>query len=50
MPKQYTAIRDRLIASGVSEKEAKARAAAMYNAKHPGRPVTRKEHAGGAKR
>ncbi len=42
MPKQYTAIRDRLISQGMSTKKAQASAARIYNAKHPSKPVTRK--------
>jgi len=42
MPKQYEAIRDRFINQGMSEKEAKTRAAKIYNSKHPSHPVTRK--------
>jgi len=44
MPKQYEAIRDKFEAKGMSAKEAKTRAAKIYNAKRkPGqRPVTRK--------
>ena len=40
MPKMYEAIRDRLISKGKSEKEAKRIAAATYNTRHPGNPVT----------
>lgn len=45
MPKQYEAIRDRLIKGGMSEQAAKTHAAKIYNTKrHPGQPpVTRKE-------
>jgi hypothetical protein len=39
MPRQYEAIRDRLIREGKSEKEAKRRAARIYNARHPDNPV-----------
>jgi hypothetical protein len=44
MPKQYEAIRDKLKKEGYSDKEAKTRAAKIYNAKRkPGqKPVTRK--------
>lgn len=44
MPKQYEAIRDKLMAEGVSEDMAQARAAAIYNSKRkPGqKPVTGK--------
>lgn len=42
MPKKYEAIRDRLKAEGVPEKEAKSRAARIYNAtrKRGQKPVT----------
>lgn len=33
MPKQYEAIRDKLIAKGISSKNAKTKAAKIYNAK-----------------
>jgi len=39
MPKQYEAIRDRLMQDGKSEKEAKRIAAATYNKRHPGHPM-----------
>jgi hypothetical protein len=43
MPKQYEAIRDKFIAQGMSTKEAKTRAAKIYNArrKKGQKPVTR---------
>lgn len=43
MPREYEAIRDRLIRKGVSVKEAKTRAAKVYNARRKAgqRPVTR---------
>ena len=41
MPKQYEAIRDKFEGEGMKPKAAKAHAAAIYNAKHPGAPVTR---------
>jgi hypothetical protein len=41
MPKQYEAIRDKLIAEGKSTKEAKKHAAMIYNSKHKKNPVTR---------
>lgn len=41
MPKQYEAIRDKFIAEGRSEKDAKKHAAMIFNSKHPGAPVTR---------
>jgi hypothetical protein len=40
MPKQYEAIRDRFIAQGMNEREAKSRAAAIYNSTHKTAPVT----------
>jgi len=40
MPKQYEAIRDRLIAEGMSRNQAQSHAARIYNAKHPSQPVT----------
>ena len=39
MPRQYEHIRDAYIAKGVSEKEAKKRAAMTYNSRHPGHPM-----------
>lgn len=42
MPKQYEAIRDKEMAKGVPKKEAQAKAARIYNAQHPGKPVTGK--------
>jgi len=46
MPKKYEAIRDKFIREGYSVKEAKTRAAKIYNAtRKPGqRPVTGKHH------
>ena len=43
MPAQYEAIRDKLVKEGVPLKEAKSRAARIYNAgrKRGQRPVTR---------
>ena len=40
MPRQYEAIRDKFIDEGMSTKEAKTRAARIYNATHKGNPVT----------
>lgn len=40
MPKEYEAIRDSLVAQGKPIKTAKRIAAATYNTRHPGRPVT----------
>lgn len=42
MPKQYEAIRDRMMGKGMGEDEAQMHAARIYNAKHPGAPVTGK--------
>lgn len=39
MPKQYEAIRDKFAAKGVPLKEAKTRAAKIYNSQHPGNPL-----------
>jgi hypothetical protein len=39
MPRQYEAIRDKFVSQGMSLKEAKSHAAAIYNSKHPGNPV-----------
>jgi len=44
MPKEYEKLRDKFKAQGLSDKAAKAKAAAIYNAKHPKNPVTRKPH------
>ena len=49
MPKEYEAMRDEFIREGMSPKEAKTKAAKIYNSKHPGRPVS-KSHREGAKR
>ena len=43
MPAQYEAIRDSFVKKGVSLKEAKTRAAKIYNSKHPKTPVTGKQ-------
>lgn len=42
MPKQYERMRDKFIKEGMSERAAKEKAAKIYNAKHPNKPVTRK--------
>lgn len=42
MPKQYEAMRERFKTEGLPDKAAKAKAARVYNAKHPARPVTGK--------
>lgn len=39
MPKMYEAMRDQFIKEGMSEKDAKAKAARIYNAKHKKDPV-----------
>jgi hypothetical protein len=49
MPKQYEAIRDKM-AKKMPLKEAKAHAAAIYNAVHPDRPVTGKHKSKGRKK
>jgi len=41
MPKQYEAMRDKFIQSGMSTKAAKTKAARIYNAKHKKNPVGR---------
>jgi hypothetical protein len=41
MPKQYEAIRDKFISEGMDTKEAKTRAAKIYNSKHHDNPVGR---------
>ena len=38
MPKQYEAIRDKFVAKGMPLKEAKTRAAKIYNSVHPNHP------------
>ena len=43
MPKAYVAMRDAFKAEGLSDKQAKAKAAAIYNSKHKEHPVTNKE-------
>ena len=52
MPKQYEAIRDKLIRQGVPEAEAKRRAAKIFNAqrKKGQRPVTGKHKKVGGKK
>lgn len=42
MPKQYEAMRDKFKKEGMSDQAAKGKAARIYNAKHPNKPVTRK--------
>lgn len=41
-PKQYVAMRDEFKKEGMDDKAAKTKAAKIYNAKHPDKPVTRK--------
>ena len=41
-PKAYESMRDAFKKDGLSDKAAKAKAAAIYNAKHPKAPVTGK--------
>lgn len=43
-PKAYEAMRDKFKKEGMKDKEAKEKAARIYNAKHPDKPVTRKPH------
>lgn len=45
MPKGYEKMRDAFIRKGMKSKNAKAKAARIWNSKHPGNPVTRKKHA-----
>jgi len=40
MPAQYTAMRDKFMNQGMSKDKAQAKAAAIYNSKHPHNPVT----------
>lgn len=42
MPKAYEKMRDKFKSEGMSDKAAKQKAARIYNAKHPSKPVTRK--------
>jgi hypothetical protein len=42
MPDAYEKMRDRFKREGMSDKNAKAKAARIYNAKHPKTPVGRK--------
>jgi hypothetical protein len=41
MPAQYEAIRDKFIAKGMDTKEAKKRAAMIFNSLHPDKPLIR---------
>ena len=43
MPKAYEKMRDKFKKEGMSDKSAKGKAARIYNAKHPKKPVTRKK-------
>lgn len=40
MPKMYEAMRDKFAGGGMSYDAAQAKAARIYNSKHPGAPVT----------
>lgn len=40
MPAQYEAMRDKFKSQGMSDRAAKSKAAAIYNAKHKSHPVT----------
>jgi hypothetical protein len=40
MPKQYIRLRDKFKAEGLSDKDAKEKAAKIYNATHKSHPVT----------
>lgn len=42
MPRQYEGMRDAFKKQGLSEKEAKTKAAKIYNSKHSNNPVTNK--------
>jgi len=42
MPKAYKVMRDKFKKQGMSLSAAKTKAAKIYNAKHPRKPVTRK--------
>lgn len=42
MPKGYEKMRDKFISEGMSEEEAKKKAARIWNSKHKSNPVTRK--------
>ncbi len=42
MPKAYESMRDSFMKKGMSKDAAQAKAAAIYNSKHPGAPVTGK--------
>lgn len=44
MPEGYTNMRDKFIKDGMSAKEAKKKAARIWNAKHPNNPVGKGKH------
>lgn len=44
MPAQYVAMRDKFNQQGLSYDQAQAKAARIYNSRHPRSPVTRKDH------
>lgn len=44
MPKGYLEMKRRFMREGLSEKEAAAKAARIWNAKHPNNPVGPKRH------
>lgn len=44
MPAQYEAIRDSLVKQGKDYDEAQRIAAATYNKRHPGKPMSAKDH------
>ena len=39
MPKQYESMREKFMQQGLSKKDAQAKAAKIYNAAHPRKPV-----------
>jgi len=44
MPEAYEKMRDKFIEDGLTEKEAKAKASAIWNSKHPNDPVGKGKH------
>ena len=44
MPAGYEKMRDQFIGEGMSSKNAKAKAARIWNSKHKDNPVTNKKH------
>lgn len=42
MPKAYESMKEKFIGKGMKTKNAKKKAARIYNSKHPEAPVTRK--------